>query len=102
MQISEFYEHQFHNTNTFEKTKADILIYSNTNKKLEKILREFVEMQLQIQENQNSNSYDQMRETINQRMNETIFDEKYLNEKVNKISKKFTNKYEEIDGQKVY
>lgn len=56
----------------------------------------------QNQEKQNLDSYDEMRETINQIMNETIFDENYLNDKVNKISKKYTNKYQEIDGAKVY
>ena len=42
-----------------------------------------------------------MRETMKKQMDETIFDEDYINEKVNRIAQKYKGKNEEFDNDKL-
>lgn len=65
------------------------------------IFRKFVESRVKIESLYNPDSLKDMRETINKKMDETIFDEEYLNKKVNFISKKYKNENQEIDNKKM-
>lgn len=70
-----------------------MLIYANTHAKLNEIIEEFVNLRTENEAlTNNQDAVD--KETISKRLNETIFDEEYLEKKANKL----TNKYRDEDG----
>ena len=49
----------------------------------------------------NNHNYAHERETINKRLNETIFDDDYLEKKANKITNQYKDEYGNIKGDQV-
>lgn len=99
--ISEFYQKEVNET-SLEKTQAEVLIYANTENKLKQIMMAFIENRTKLDEIENDIPMHEVRETINKRLDETIFDDDYLQRKVDKLSKNYQNEDGEIVGEKVY
>ena len=77
------------------------MIYAITHAKLNEIIKEFIILRSKNDELTNNQNYAVERETINQRLNETIFDEEYLEKKANKITNQYKDEYGNIKGDQV-
>lgn len=99
--ISDFYENT-KNSDGLDKTQAEVLIYTNTENKLKEIFSDYVKLKAEVESHKQGKDKNQIRDTLNKKLNETIYDEVYLSSKVDKLSKKFKNKYGDIETDKVY
>lgn len=98
--ISDFYENVMEN-NGLDKTQAEVLIYTNTENKLKEIFSKFVKFKADFKSRINGLDKNKIRDTMNKRLNETIYDDVYVSQKADKLSKKFKNKYGDIETDKV-
>ena len=87
MIISEFYESQIE-VKTLDKTQDEVIIYSNTESKLKQIMKELLTTrdQLSAYRGIQNEQVKEDRKTLHKRLNETVFDEDYVSEKVKEIS----------------
>lgn len=88
MIISEFYESQME-VKTLDKTQDEVIIYSNTETKLKEIMLSLLQTReelARIRGEENQAQLDEDRKTVHKRLNETVFDEDYVSEKVKEIS----------------
>jgi len=72
-----------------EKTQDEVIIYSNTESKLKKIMKELLSTREELagyQEMSNAHQQNEDRKTVHKRLNETVFDEDYVSEKVKELS----------------
>jgi hypothetical protein len=87
--ISEFYESQIE-IKTLDKTQDEVIIYSNTESKLKEIMKELLitreNLSVFRQQGVPNEQMDEDRKTVHKRLNETVFDEDYVSEKVKEIS----------------
>ena len=88
------------NSSGLEKTQAEVLIYANTHAKLNEIIEEFINLRTN-NEILNNNREGTDMEAISKRLNETIFDEEYLEKKANKLTNKYRDKDGNIKGDQV-
>lgn len=84
-----------------EKTQAEVLIYANTQAKLNEIISEFINLKSQNDQLTGMRNLNEDRETINRRLNETIFDDEYLEEKAKKLANRYKDEYGNIKGDQV-
>lgn len=88
------------NAGGLEKTQAEVLIYANTHAKLNEIIEEFINLRTTNEELTN-NRHAIDRATISKRLNETIFDEEYLEKKANKLASRYKDEDGNIMGDQV-
>ena len=89
MIISEFYESQIE-IKTLDKTQDEVIIYSNTESKLKEIMKELLTTRDQLsayrEQGVQNDQLNEDRKTVHKRLNETVFDEDYVSEKVKELS----------------
>lgn len=98
--ISEFYEKEIEN-GSLEKTTDGIILYSNTENKLKEILENFVENKNLLAEMKNNKEIVEERITVQRKLNETIFDEDYIDEKLKEISINYVDKFGGLNQSKM-
>lgn len=84
-----------------EKSNDGTLLYSNTENKLKEILQTFVKYKEDLAEFRNTKKKSEDRKTIQKKLNETIFDEEYVDDKVNEISMNYVSKFGGLNQSKM-
>jgi len=86
-----------------EKTQAEVLIYANTQAKLNEIISQFILLRAENERLSGApkGGAEVDRETINRRLNETIFDDEYLERKARKLASRYKDEYGNIRGEQV-
>ena len=87
---------------SLEKTKDEVLIYSNTESKLREILQDLVKTKTILTEIRNNPRGIEDRKTIHKRLTETVFDDDYIDDKVNEISMSYMDPLGELKIPEMY